>query len=103
MTNIEPTHFAFWNYDCFPFCVSSVVHTVSVMDNCKVRAYSPSYGGNITPRHLFADINQGIRIDKKLTALEAEYNKKKVELLNEYKRKALEVAPFLHTFPAYSK
>ena len=103
MVKQQPTHFAFWSYDSFPFCVSSEVHTVTVTDNCKVRAYSPDYHGNISPRHLVSDIDKGVNMSTQLSALEAEYHKKKVELLNEYKRKALEIAPFLHSFPAYSK
>lgn len=95
----------FWSYDWFPFVLGGQATGTPKIENTKtgVRvAYRvDSYGKSFYADYIAPDPAQAWETKLALDYLRTEYDRAKAKLLEDYKRKALEIAPWLKTFPDY--
>lgn len=94
--------FAFWPYDMFPYVLGDeIVGEIRYGADGKPIAKTKGYGGgNVHPISIIEGDN-GEEAVRKLRALAEESRKAHVELTNEFMAKALDIAPFLTSFPGY--
>jgi len=96
--------YAFWKYDRFPFVVGSEVTNILTNTDNGIHVTSKSYGRislSGENNYEFLEVEDGEHIKKQLTVMEAEYRARQKALLEEFKQKALSVAPFLNKFSPY--
>lgn len=95
----------FWAYDLFPFVLGGETKGEPTIQNtedegARASYMIPSYGRRFTARHIM-DNEPGKEVLEKLKALERERDVELGKVKAEFRRKALELAPWLKDFPAY--
>jgi len=97
------THFAFWNYDVYPYVLCSGVRDVTMNEDCSITAYSPSYGGFFKPQYITEDIALAISYMESLEILQREYTVELKKLKKNFDAKVITEIPFMKNFKAFKK
>ena len=83
---------AFWKYDLFPYVLSGEIVRMTEKGYVETKEYGNGYFYN--PIKIYPN-EVGIEIQDKLQKLEYEYDQKKNKLLEEYRLKIIDIAPFM--------